>query len=369
MAGYQFSPFDVGQIAAHIYHGLGPAAIARILVKPDGKSMWSVVAISGVIQRLQEQPHWRGERCVGSGAPRKTTKKQDRELVKYVLAQRGRQKITVARAKRQFPYLRALSNSLVEDRLAEAELAFLRRRRKSKVSAIHLPARVEYCHAVKRKRQSTLEGWAYTDGTVYYLDRTKSEHEHSEQAALGAMVWRRTDGRDAMYQECLAPSEYNKAQGRPIRVWGMLACGHLSVFILEEGEVMNQTLYCELIAEHFEDWMGDACYLVCDFERCLRTAASVAELGRVGLELVEGYPPCSQDFNAIENAWDIVKKRLDDTLPRTLETRAEFIHRYRGAVKWVNRNRKDDLWRLSINQKERADACLATKPPGGRTKF
>ena len=56
-------------------------------------------------------------------------------------------------------------------------------------------------------------------------------------------------------------------------------------------------------------------------------------------------------------------------LPRTLETRAEFIHRYRGAVKWVNRNRKDDLWRLSINQKERADACLATKPPGGRTKF
>ena len=115
--------------------------------------------------------------------------------------------------------------------------------------------------------------------------------------------------------------------------------------------------------------MGDACYLVCDFETCLRTAASVAELGRVGLELVEGYPPSSQDFNAIENAWDIVKKRLDDTLPRTLETRAEFIERYRGAIKWVNRNRKDDLWQLSINQKDRASACLATEPPGGRTKF
>ena len=83
------------------------------------------------------------------------------------------------------------------------------------------------------------------------------------------------------------------------------------------------------------------------------------------MELVEGFPPSSQDFNAIENAWDIVKKRLDDTLPRNLDTRAEFIERYRGAIKWVNRNRKDDLWQLSINQKDRASACLATEPPGG----
>ena len=369
MAGYQFSPFDVGQIAAHVYHGLGPAAIARILVKPDGHSSWSVTAINGAIQRLHDEPMWRGERSAGSGAPRKTTKKEGMDLVKYVLKERGRQKITVARVKRQFPYLRKFNNSLVEDRLGDAELAFLRRRRKSKVGKAYLQPRVEYSHAVKRKHQDTLEKWAYTDGTVYYLDRTQSEHEESEQAALGSMLWRRTDGRDALYQDCLGPSSYNKAQGRPVRVWGMLACGHLSIYILEEGEAMNQDIYQELITEHFEEWMGNACYLVCDFVRCLRTTASVAEIRRVGLELVDGYPKCSQDFNAIENAWAIVKERLDDTLPQKLETRDECIERYRGAVRWVNRNRKDDLWRLSTNQKKRADDCLATKPPGGRTKW
>ena len=34
----QFSPFEVGQIKAHVYHGLSGAAISRILYKADSKS-------------------------------------------------------------------------------------------------------------------------------------------------------------------------------------------------------------------------------------------------------------------------------------------------------------------------------------------
>ena len=78
---------------------------------------------------------------------------------------------------------------------------------------------------------------------------------------------------------------------------------------------------------------------------------------------------CSQDFNAIENCWRILKERLDETIPKQRETREAFIKRLRGAVAWANRRRADQLWRLSTNQKERADDCLASKPPGGRTKF
>ena len=37
MSGYQLSAFEIGQIKAHVYHGLGAAQIARILVKADGK--------------------------------------------------------------------------------------------------------------------------------------------------------------------------------------------------------------------------------------------------------------------------------------------------------------------------------------------
>ena len=87
------------------------------------------------------------------------------------------------------------------------------------------------------------------------------------------------------------------------------------------------------------------------------------------LAWLAGFPKCSQDFNAIENAWAILRERLDETQPVALESREEFVKRVFAAVRWANRDRAEQLWKLSTNQKERADACLAQKPPGGRTKF
>ncbi len=106
-----------------------------------------------------------------------------------------------------------------------------------------------------------------------------------------------------------------------------------------------------------------------DFERCLRTAESLAALEDIGVELVEGYPPCSQDFNAIENVWKLLRDRLDQTLPTGLEDRACFVRRLNTAVRWLNANKADEMWHLSTNQKERANAALSNKPKGARTKF
>ena len=87
------------------------------------------------------------------------------------------------------------------------------------------------------------------------------------------------------------------------------------------------------------------------------------------LKLVDGYPRSSQDFNAIENAWAILKERLDETVPVNLESREDFVKRLKAAVRWANKHRADQLWYLSTNQKKRADDCLAQEPPGGRTKW
>ena len=95
---------------------------------------------------------------------------------------------------------------------------------------------------------------------------------------------------------------------------------------------------------------------------------AVLALETAGLKLVD-FPKCSQDFNAIENAWAILRERLDETQPVALESREEFVKRLFAAVRWANRDRAEQLWKLSTNQKERADLCLAQKPPGGRTKF
>ena len=83
-----------------------------------------------------------------------------------------------------------------------------------------------------------------------------------------------------MYQERLGPSSYNKGQGAPLRFWGMLACGVIHIHILDEGEVMNQDIYAELVEDKFEEWCGDCDYLVCDYERCLRCPLALHALSK-----------------------------------------------------------------------------------------
>ena len=362
----QLTSFDLGQIKAHVYHGMSGAAISRILRKPDGKSSWSEQAIQVAISKLASEPGCRGERQVGSGRPRETTKVQDTALVRQVFQCRGRHKVTVAYLRRMLPWTRAFSNSLLEDRLHEAGLKWMRRRGKMTVTAAYLAPRIAYSDAILRKHQSTLNAWAYTDGCSFYLDRTEEESEHSHLAALGSYVWRRTDFRDAMFQECLGPSSYNKAQGVPVRVWGVLAQG--AAHVLQQGTVMNQDLYEELIEEHFEEWLGGASYLVQDFERCLRSPGPPQALESLGAELAPDYPKCSQDFSAIENCWKILRDRLDDTTPQGLETRAHFVDRLVKAVAWMNRVKGNQMWYLATNQKERCRDCLSQVPAGGRTK-
>lgn len=350
-------------------HGLGCWAIAARVFKADGKSTFGATAIHHCMTKLAAQPGWRGERQEGSGAPRKTTFGQDRAIVSLLFGQRGKQKVTVSRLKRQCPHLRKLSDGSVENRLHEAHLKYLRRRRKSIVTKPYLQARIEYCHRVKRKHASTLLKWAYTDGTVYFLDRDGAEHEDSKRRSLGTHVWRRSDNQDALYQDCLGPSAYSKGQGIPVKVWGMLACGKLHIHVLDPGETMDKQLYSDLVEDKFGGWSGFCDELVCDHERCLRSDEALHALTKANLKLVEGFPKCSQDFNAMENAWCILKERLDDTMPAELEGRDDFVKRLHSAVKWANKHRADQLWYMSTNQKERAEDCLSQQPPGGRTKW
>ena len=131
---------------------------------------------------------------------------------------------------------------------------------------------------------------------------------------------------------------------------------------------MDEHLYSELVEDHFDDWRGKCEKMICDHEKCSHTEMSLRAVRQANLKLV-AFPERSQDFNAMENAWFIIRQRLNETQPRNLEHRDEFVKRLEAAVRWVNTYRKERLWHLSTNQKERADDCLATEPPGGRTKW
>ena len=227
--------------------------------------------------------------------------------------------------------------------------------------------RLDFAQSVLRMHESTLARWAYTDGTVFYLDKSVVSLESTQRAALGIFVWRRADRSDALYADCVGPSVYSKAQGLPVRVWGLLAHGVLHITILPQGEVMNRWWYAWIIEHRFPSWLGDCNKLVQDFERCLHCAEPLAALAKLSVDLVPGYPRCSQDLNAIENAWSMLRDRVFETMPTGLESRQDFCTRVRSAVQWLNRNRKKDLAELCMNQKARAAAVLDNS--GGRTKW
>jgi hypothetical protein len=365
---YHLGPFELGQIKAHLHHNVCPAEMARLVTNTDGET-FSETAIRNAVEKVQEDSSFAGARKKGSGCPRKTSAAMDSAIVREVFHARGKKKVTVDYLKKKFRPLRMASRFVISDRLHEAGLKKLRRRRKTLVAKMYKNPRIKYSKWVLGRHKGRLERWCYTDGTTFFLDREASEKEHSDRAALGVDVWRMADGSDSLFSDCVGPSEYSKAQGQPVKIWGMLAMGHLSIYILEKGENMNAELYSWLIEEKFESWMGNSEELVCDFERCLRGNIAQEALHRIGLKLVPGYPKVSQDFNAIENIWRLLRERLLATIPpgTQVESREHFVGRAKAAVKWLNAHRKEQLWYLSTNQKERCQQCLNLK--GARTSW
>eukprot|EP00973_Karenia_brevis_P057693 8025966-Karenia_brevis.AAC.1 len=362
----RLTPFVVGQIKAHMHHKLCAAEISRIVKKEDGTHP-SVHGVSDAMQKLTDNPRWAGTRCAGSGRPRVTSKALDRKITRTVFKKRGSEKVTVAYLKKVIPAARKISDSTIQDRLHDAGLEWLRRRRKFLVPSKYIPARLEFAGQVKRARQCILDKWAYSDGTVFYLDKTPEANESTQQAALGSHVWRRADRKDALWADCIGPSGYNKAQGEPVRVWGVLAAGYLSVTVLPAGQTMNRWWYAWIVRHYFPGWLNGCSLLVQDFERCLRCLEPLEAMKEINLKLVENYPRCSQDLNAIENAWKILRDRLFETLPESRESREDFIARLRNAISWVNRNKYDELLFLCTNQKQRAQDVQDLK--GSRTKW
>ena len=44
-------------------------------------------------------------------------------------------------------------------------------------------------------------------------------------------------------EECIGPSAYWKAQGRPVKIWGLLLNGELRTYVLPAGESMTMKRY------------------------------------------------------------------------------------------------------------------------------
>ena len=122
-------------------------------------------------------------------------------------------------------------------------------------------------------------------------------------------VWRQPDHKNALYADCIGPSVYRKAQGEPVRVWGLLVGARLHVTILPFGHVMNRHWYARTIKQRFVKWLRrrPGARMVQDYERCLRTKEPMAEFKKAGITLVKKHV-IVMDFKC--RGWMVVIRRF-----------------------------------------------------------
>jgi len=371
----RFTPFLRGVIYGLLLAGWTYSEIADEVEKPDGTHPCQQ-AVAQVAAQLRACGGfcWDGE--TGSsevGRPRSTTDALDKEIVKLVFKHRGRRLVTIKYVQKMIKAARKYSSRTIGRRLGEAGLAWLRRRRKTLVPAAHKVSRLDWAAWVLARTATTLTRWAFSDGTSFYLGRSQSELEQTKRGALGPYVWRHADGHDAMFEDCVGPSSYWKAQGMPVKIWGLLVAGVLFVWVLPETKNMNGELYAWLIVHKFVPWLKKAlgrkargAFLVQDHERALWREEPREAMRTSNINLLVNFPKCSQDLNPIEIAWRELRARLYVTAPAALESREAFIRRMRQGVAWVNVHRAAYFRRLCSCQKEWAVDVQEAR--GARTK-
>ena len=362
-------PLEVGQILTLSREGLSQRKIADKVEKADGSFGIGFGTVCRVLQKRKREPSWTGERAQGSGRGRSTTPAQDKAMGRMMRRNRGRKKTVAKTVRAALGLQKKVSVKLVQRRLREQELRFLRRRKKRMLMGPHKEERLRWARWVLRQDDARLRRIVYTDGVTFYLAKSAEGVANAKRLALGLWVWREANNKDAMHEDCIGPSRYTKAQGIPVRVWGILSQCQLKISVLPEATIMNRWVYADMIENKFRKMIGSVRNpsIIQDHERALWCDEPVAAYKKVGIELLWRYPTNSADLNAIENVWKMLRDRLDDTFPRARESRKEFVTRLRKAVTWLNVNKVDSMRKYASNMKERAAEVIAQS--GGRTQW
>ena len=186
-------------------------------------------------------------------------------------------------------------------------------------------------------------------------------------------------GKDGLFGDNVGPSLYAASQGQPVKIWGFLANGRLSYFLLPaDGQrTTNMTIerYVNMVERYFPKWRrssfpkgsGGKPILIQDHERCLWPEESQRSIAEAGLQLKGDSPKSSPYLNAIEGVWKLLQEALHQNAPGRLESRAEFVVRLRRTVRQLNRNMRASMTTMCRNKKQRAEDVI--KLEGARSKW
>ena len=310
--------------------------------------------------------------------------KQEQHILKILINDVGKFKVTARYVKKKLPDLRAFLDKTIQRTFRRLGYAYRDRRRKAAIEAKYKPGRLSYAAWLLKQDQEYLNTFCYVDGTTFFLANDEAQHADKQRASLGRKVWRREDGSESLEDKNVGPSSYAKAQGKPVKIWGLLGDGHLEYFVVPEivdekgrkrSANMNGDRYEHMVKTKFKIWKKkmfprkgkELLPLVKDFERFLRQPRNLAAEKDAGFKTLKQHAKVCPDLNSIENAWDLLQDRLLLTAPVEHEPRADFVQRLRRTVNWMNENAREHMRGLCTNQKKRARQVI--KLAGARCRW
>lgn len=366
------------QIVAFARAGWAKTKIRGQVRKPNGAKP-TLRTVQGVVAKATKDPTWRGQRQWSGGRPKTLTPAQQKEVVDLVFAERASAVVSIRYCKKKIPSLRKVSRWTIGRSLQDAGLAWLRRCLKRWVPPSARQQRKRHAWWLNRQARSLFRRFVYIDGTTFYLARGVDEADNKRRGRLGRLAWRMANGKDGLHSDNVGPSMYAASQGKPVKVWGVLANGRFSYCVLPADGArtthMNGRRYRSMLKTKAKKWLRHSygrrvpstLHLVKDGETCLWTDDALKAECAVGLQTFRRHPKYSPDLNAIEGFWGRLRQLLDDRAPEAAETRADFLVRLRRTVQWMHDNLAAEMMGMCTNQHERADAVLNLE--GARTEF
>jgi len=282
------------------------------------------------------------------GRPRKTTKREDRLMLKVVKKDRFKTAAAISREindKMDSP----ISRRTVSRRLNEQNLFARSPITKPLISKKNKRLRLSFAY----------EHVVWTDKkwkTVHFSDESKFMLMGSD----GKNYVRRNIG-EQLSEKCLKKSM--KFGGGSIMVWGMISGNGVGPLIRLHGKV-NAYVYKELLKQHVIPALkhsdNNQPILMQDNAPCHKAKMVMGYFKEKNISLLN-WPPQSPDLNPIENVWKIIGERSMAQNPKNLEELWNILQK-----EWMNM-KKEDIEKLIISCGRRCQSVIDVK--GGNTKY
>ena len=236
----------------------------------------------------------------------------------------------------------------LRNRLATHGIRWRVRRKKVYVTQHDAVKRKRFAQRMRRRPNSFLKRLVFFDGTPFILPRSFRQAKDRHRKSQGRKVPRKIN--EGLENDCSGYSGYE--QGGRIQLWGCLGVNqrrggraHLCGSVMPpvdlrkrrtaSGKIkkndnsvsMNHQRFKVWVRKHLLRWCTKTLgfkmrrgaktptskkpILIFDHERAIRMPASIKYLKSLGFLICPGYPSGSPDMNPIENAWSLLKQKVE----------------------------------------------------------